>query len=161
MLVDSYQNYTVRTGALEDVEAIYNILEPLVCDKTRHKFQYQTQQRKLRNNIIFYISKKQSLIVLRGEQVVGVYLGEDNFIVHIATKQPDLKTMALLMYNVLCKLHGRLVESKFIPLKHQDAYVFKTNLFGKESIRQEGEICYINTYAKDMIEKLYKKLTGR
>lgn len=160
MVVDTYKDYVVRTGELGDVQAMYNILEPLVCDKTRHKLQYETQKRRLRMNLEFYVSKKDSLVVEKEGEVVGVYIGEDNFIVHIANKYLDVDCMVLLVYTVLCKLHGRLKESVFMPIKHQGAYVFNTKMFNKEGIRQEGDKCYINLYTKDRIEYLYNRRKG-
>lgn len=159
MIIDTYKDYVVRTGTPEDVQAMYDILEPLVCDKTRHKFQYATQQRKLRMTIEYYL-KKQCLVVDKLGEVVGVYLGEDNFIAHIANKYMDVRSMALLMYNTLCKMHGRYAESYFIPLKHEGAYKFSTRFFGEEGIRVEGGIWFINIYTKDKIEHLYTKLKG-
>lgn len=160
MVVDTYKDYVVRAGELGDVQEMYEILEPLVCDKTRQKLQYETQKRRLKMTLEFYVSKKDSLVVEKEGEVVGVYIGEDNFIVHIANKHLDVDCMMLLVYNVLCKLHGRLKESVFIPIKHQGAYVFNTKMFNKEGIRQEGDKCYINLYTKDRIEHLYNRRKG-
>lgn len=159
MVIDTYKDYVVRTGTPEDVQAMYDILEPLVCDKTRHKFQYATQQRKLKMNIEYYL-KKQCLVVEKLGEVVGVYLGEDSFIVHMAYKHTYVKARALLMYNTLCKMHGRFAESCFIPLEHKGAYKFSTRLFGEGGIRVEDGIWYINVYAKDRLEQLYTTLKG-
>lgn len=160
MIVDTYKDYVCRTGELGDVQEMYDILEPLICDKTRHKFQYQTQQRRLKMELEFYIKNKDSIVVTKGSEVVGVYVGQDNFIIHIANKHLDVDCMVLLFYNVLCKLHGRLKESVFIPIKHQGSYVFNTKLFSKEGIRKEGDKCFINMYTKDKIEYLYNKRKG-
>lgn len=160
MVIDQYKDYIVRTATLDDVQAMYDILEPLVCDKTRFKFQYQTQQRQLRMRLEFQVQKKQSMVIVKGTEVVAVYVGDSDFVLHIATKYRSRTLYILLGYNVLCRMHGRYVTSGFVPLTHEGAYQFKTDAFGEGTIVMGEEYSYVTVKYKDALEKLYVKLKG-
>lgn len=158
MVIDELGEYVCRTATLEDIEGMYEVLEPLVCDHTRFKYQLANQQRQLKNLLKFHIEKKDSMVVVKNEEIVGAYVGDGNFILYLANKRKDLKAMVLLMYNVLCVIHNKFRNSEFVPLKHEDSYKYRQSMFGKTIIQEENGKSYINSFAKEKIEYLYNRI---
>jgi hypothetical protein len=136
-----------------DIEEGFKLLEPLVCI-SKFSNEKERQQRRLGKLIKYYVSNWDAYTVKRGDELVGIYLGKGNDILHIASKGNDVKAVVLLMYNVLWQIQEPSEVTKFVPIEGSE-YQFSSTYTEKVD-----NFYHIKQEYKDKIKNLYKILKG-
>lgn len=161
MILDTIKEYECRDAVESEIDEMYTLLEPLVCDETQHKNIYEMTQRKLAKYLRYAVKTNQCVIVVKNDKIVSVYAGDGDAIAHIGTKGIDLISTTLIMHTVLNRIHNRFKETKFRVFndKQRKAWSVKTLVDDAVVIDDLG-VGYVKVIAKDNIEKLYNAIKG-
>lgn len=139
-MYESLGSFSCRKATLRDLVSMYNFIVPLITDETELK--------KTKKFLKYYVRYGYTCLVEQDNKLVGMYTGKDNTIHYIACKSSP-KAALLLFYVVLCGIHNKYEESKFI------AFESNTQIF--EKIRTpEGKACIINTDGEGVVPPLTK-----
>lgn len=161
MVLDTLKEYECKFAANEDLGAIYNLLEPLVCDENGHQSLYEMNQRKLQKYLKYAIKTNQCIIVTKGNQITSAYAGDRDTIVYLGTKGTDVVSTALIMHTVLNRVHNRFTESTFMTVNDKQRKAWNVRALGEDAIEiDQFGIGTVKVEAKDKIELLYNILKG-
>lgn len=154
MVLDNLRGYECRYAVEGELDEIYRLLEPLICDETQHVNITDMLKRKLSKYLKHAIKTEQCVIVVKDNVITSAYAGDKDAIVYFGTKGTDLVSTTLLMHNVINRLHNRFKESVFCVIndKQRNAWLKDTTVIN------EMGIGIVTLKAKERIECLYNAL---
>ena len=154
MILDTLRGYECRYAVEAEIEEIYRLLEPLVCDDTQHVNIIDMLKRKLSKYLRYAIKTEQCVIVVKDGAITSAYAGDKDAIVYFGTKGTDLVSTTLLMHNVLNRFHNRFKESVFSVINDK-----QRNAWSKDTTTiNEMGVGVVTLKAKERIECLYNTL---
>jgi hypothetical protein len=161
MLLDTLKGYECRHATAEELEEMYALLEPLVCDEAEHKNIFEMTQRKLRKYLKYAIKTKQAVIVVKNGVITSAYAGDKSVIVYMGTKGSNIISTTILIHTVLNRLHNRFAESEFQVANEQQRRAWEVTALGEDAVSiDEYGVGQIKLVAKERIERLYNALKG-
>lgn len=161
MVLDILRGYECRFALAEDLDSIYKLLEPLVCDENEHQTLYEMNQRKLEKYLRYAVKTNQCIIVTKDNEVTSAYAGDRDTIVYLGTKGTDIVSTTLIMHTVLNRVHNRFAESKFVTINDKQRKAWKVKALGEDAVEiDENGVGAVKVNAKEKIEILYNSLKG-
>lgn len=162
MILDTLNSYECRFAKAEDLEEVYSLLEPLVCDENEHKNIFEMNQRKLRKYLRYAIKTEQAIVVSNNGSITGAYAGDKDVVVYMGTKGTDLISTTLLLHNVLNRLHNRFKESTFITVNEKQRKAWNVRALGENAVKIDSfGVGKVQLAAKEKIEMLYNTLKDK
>ena len=161
MVLDTLRDYECRFAIAEDLDAVYKLLEPLVCDENEHKSLYEMNQRKLQKYLKYAVKTNQCIIVTKDNEVTSAYAGDRDTIIYLGTKGTDVVSTTLIMHTVLNKIHNRFAESRFTTTNNKQRKAWNVTALGEDAVEIDPTgMGAVKITAKDKIERLYNSLKG-
>lgn len=159
MILDTLKDCICRYTTEDEIEAVYAVLEPLVCDESDADNVYSMTQRKLRKYLKYAIKTQQCLVVCRDGVVTSVYAGDRDTIMYMGTAGTDVVSTCLIMNTVLNKVHNRFTESKFLTVNEKQRRAWNVSALGDVAVEISSDgIGKVKLIAKERIERLYSAL---
>ena len=161
MVLDTLREYECRFATVEDLDAVYNLLEPLVCDENEHQSLYEMNQRKLQKYLRYAVKTDQCIVVTKDDEITSAYAGDRDMIVYLGTKGVDVVSTALIMHTVLNKIHNRFKESHFRTANEKQRKAWNVRALGEDAVEIDMDgVGVVKVSAKDKIEILYNTIKG-
>lgn len=161
MILDTLKGYECKHAVESEIDEIYTLLEPLVCDETQHKNIYEMMQRKLAKYLRYAVKTEQCVIVVKDGEIISAYAGDGDSIAHMGTKGTDLISTALIMHTVLNRIHNRFKETKFMVFNEKQRKAWTVKTLGEDAVTiDQFGVGSIKLIAKENIERLYNAIKG-
>lgn len=160
MLYDTLGTATCRKAEIADLDAMCQLLDPYLIDDKLHESANAAVLRKANKLLKYYVKNGDALVSETDGVLTGLCAGDTDTITYVAS-EGSLQSTVLLFKVVLCDIHNRFKESKFVVMtdKQKELFAKLTNRRGPATTI-DGDTGIIPVDTKDDLMVLFTKLKG-